>query len=462
MHKIILKILPVFTFLILFSECSERKSRSFYLSQDGNDSSSGTFKKPWKSVERINSEILQPGDKIFFRGGETFKGTLIIDSIDVTGGNKLIISSYGIDRAVINGGASAGIHFINAHDFVVSNLLIEGDGRKSGNSSDGFIISYCDNFFIDSIEIYGFQHSGLKVSDCKNAVIQNVIAHDNGFAGIHVTSEIANHPTDYGNEHITISYCRAYNNPGDPTVVKNHSGNGILVSSVKGGTIEYCEAYNNGWDMLWTGNGPVGIWIWDCTDFLIQYCVSHHNKTNPFAKDGGGFDLDGGVSQSVIQYCISYCNQGAGYGLFEFGASKPWENNILRYNLSYNDGLLNDGSVAIWKDKNAELMRNCEIYNNTFYNDTLRGISFSAITNCNGIVFTNNIFVFRKNFLDTGQSIVDEKFITNCFYGLQENFLIPDEIKDNNIVSAPLFKHRPLIQTVKDPVKDFKSITCAF
>ena len=177
----------------------------------------------------------------------------------------------------------------------------------------------------------------------------------------------------YDNENIYIGHCIAENNPGDPAVKDNHSGNGILASSVKRGTIEYCEAFNNGWDMPWTGNGPVGIWIWDCRDIIIQYCIAHDNKTRPGAGDGGGFDLDGGVSNSVIQYCLSYNNQGAGYGLFEFGAAKPWENNIIRYNISQNDAIFNTGSVAIWRGE-AGVMRNCEIYNNTFYNNTSTGI----------------------------------------------------------------------------------------
>lgn len=212
--------------------------------------------------------------------------------------------------------------------------------------------------------------------DSRNARLTNITRHDNGFAGIHISSRYGNHPESYGNENIYIGHCMAYSNPGDPSVKNNHSGNGILASSVKNGKIEYCKAYNNGWDMPWTGNGSVGIWIWDCTRFIIQYCVSHQNKTNPVAKDGGGFDLDGGVSNSVIQYCLSYRNQGAGYGLFEFGAAKPWQNNIIRFNISLDDGIINEGSIAVWKNDISGLMRNCEIYHNIFVNDTAAGVAF--------------------------------------------------------------------------------------
>jgi hypothetical protein len=136
------------------------------------------------------------------------------------------------------------------------------------------------------------------------------------------------------------------------------------------------------------------------------------------AKDGGGFDLDGGVSNSVIQYCLSYNNQGGGYGLFEYGAAKPWENNTLRYCISYNDGSLNGGSASIWRGSPELAMRNCDIYNNTFFNSTKRGFSLSIENNSPGFRFFNNIFVFKGGFLLPGQKLVSELFLGNCYFNL--------------------------------------------
>lgn len=394
----------------------------FYLSPSGNDNNPGSVRKPWKNISRINEINLKPGARIYFEGGAIFTGTLILDSLDKGSiEKKIIFDSYGKGNAIINGGDAQAIIINDSEYFILKNLIITGNGRKEGNLTDGILISSSRNFELDSIEVSGFQHSGVHLRDNKNAWVTHISAHDNGFAGIHVASEKGNDPVTYGNENIYIGYCKAYNNPGDPTVLNNHSGNGILASSVKGGTIEYCEAFNNGWDMPWTGNGPVGIWIWDCTDFTIQYCISRNNRTNPVAKDGGGFDFDGGVSHSVIQYCISYDNEGAGYGLFEFGASKAWENNIVRYNISLNDGIINEGSLAVWKDASSGTMRNCEIFNNTFVNDTLRGISISFISNCKGFRFSNNIFVYKDSLIGKGQKIKDEIFTGNKFWSVTGN-----------------------------------------
>ncbi|MFN8209858.1 MAG: right-handed parallel beta-helix repeat-containing protein [Bacteroidales bacterium] len=412
-------ILACFIPVIIWTGCNSGKNtgRAYYISPDGSDHNEGSSRNPWRSLERVNRMVLNAGDTIFFEAGAEFRGTFYLDSIDSGDpSGKVLIGSYGKGKAIINGGNKEGIRIDNAEYFRIENLIVKGSGRKEGNLSDGVYISKSDSFEIAGLDISGFQHSGLHLSDAHHAVIKEVTCHDNGFAGIFVSGSNANSSSGYDNADIYIGYCKAFNNPGDPTVKNNHSGNGILASAVDGGVIEYCEAWKNGWDMPWTGNGPVGIWIWDCNNVSVQYCIAHDNMTNPAAKDGGGFDLDGGVSNSVIQYCLSYRNQGAGIGLFEFGAAKTWENNVVRYNISYNDGLLNEGSLAVWKDKNAGTMRNCDIYNNTFMNDTLCGVAISFMSNAPSFRFMNNIFIYSGSFTGKGQVMTNESFLGNCYF----------------------------------------------
>jgi Right handed beta helix region len=408
----------------MFTGCNQVKApaRSYYISPSGSDDNEGSVRNPWRSLERVNRMVLSPGDTILFEGGETFSGTCYLDSLD--SGDKdssVVLGSYGTGMATIDGGEKEGLVIDNTDYFKVSNLILKGSGRKTGNTSDGVLITTADNFKLDNLDVSGFQHSGIHINGSKNAVVTRITAHDNGFAGILVSGRHANDPVLFDNVNLYIGYCRAFNNPGDPTVLKNHSGNGILASSVRGGTIEYCEAFGNGWDMPWNGNGPVGLWIWDCTNFTIQYCISHDNKTNPVAADGGGFDLDGGVSNSIIQYCVSWSNQGPGIGLFEFGAAKKWENNIVRYNISRNDGTLNGGSLSVWKGENGGSMSNCAVYNNTFYNDTAKGISLWITSNIPGFSYMNNIFVYKGSFIGPAQILTTESFTGNCYWNLSLN-----------------------------------------
>jgi hypothetical protein len=79
-----------------------------------------------------------------------------------------------------------------------------------------------------------------------------------------------------------------------------------------------------------------------------------------------------------LQFNISYGNDGAGYGLFNYdGAPLPWGNNVVRYNVSRGDGRKN-GYGAI-----------------TFYSD---GPPFGSVT-----IFGNRIFLRGAD--DRGKAI---------------------------------------------------------
>jgi hypothetical protein len=424
MKRIRFLIYAFFLILLMCTSCSSENEAGssvvFYISPDGNDTNSGLKQdKAWKSISKVNEQKLLPGSTVLFEGGKTYSGTIELNADDSASEFKRItISSFGTGVATIDGGNGLALKAENCHFLSITKLKFTGKGRKEGNESDGVYISGCNNTGIDSVEISGFQHSGLSIFKCTNIRITNVYAHDNGFAGIHVYGTTIWDKDKYDNQNVYIAKCVAENNPGDPTALTNHSGSGILASSVNGGIIEYCEAFNNGWDMPWHENGPVGIWIWDCTDFKIQYCISHDNKTSKGAADGGGFDLDGGVSNSIIQYCLSYHNQGPGIGLFEFGAGKVWENNIIRYNISHDDGTNGQGSLAIWKGEAGGTIRNCEIYNNTFYNSNPAGPNLCIMNNWTGFNFRNNVFVYNGSILFKGKVIKDEVFENNCFWNL--------------------------------------------
>ncbi len=429
---------------------------TYYISVGGDDSNSGLSEgKAWQSIEKVNEQDFAPGDRILFRGGDTFQGTLSLTAEDAgTESARLIVSSFGVGAAIISGQEAEGLKAVSCQYLTIETLEFSGNGRNSGNIADGLLIYQSDGIVIKDLEVYGFQHSGVHVHQCNNAAIIRVYAHENGFAGIHVSGTTVWDTAKYDNHNLYIGYCVAENNPGDPSVLHNHSGNGILASSVKSGIIEYCEAFNNGWDMSWTENGPVGIWIWDCSEFVIQHCISHHNRTNPVAADGGGFDMDGGVSNSIIQYCISHNNEGAGFGLYEFGGAKPWENNTIRYNISQDDGIINGGSLGIWKAEGQGIIRNCQIYNNTFYNSLADGSSLWLYDNYPGFQFHNNIFVYNGALISEGKSPKDEVFLGNLYWNLagEESFLGYANLSDWASASGKEMYEDKFIGLFQDPM----------
>lgn len=77
----------------------------YYISNTGLDSNTGTsMNSPWKTMEKVNTVILKPGDQVLFHSGETFVGELIINQSGLEE-NPIVISSYGQGEKPILSGA---------------------------------------------------------------------------------------------------------------------------------------------------------------------------------------------------------------------------------------------------------------------------------------------------------------------------------------------------------------------
>jgi hypothetical protein len=357
--------------------------------------------------------------------------------------HPLLVSSFGNGRASIYAGSGFGIEIKEMEWLVIKKLVLIGSGRKKGNVRNGLSILHCYNVSVDSMDISGFQKSGIQIDYSGDVVIRHVFSHENGFAGISVGGADVSKKL---NHNIYIGNCRVENNPGDPSNLDNHSGNGIVVSGCTKVLIEYCTATNNGWDMPRKGNGPVGIWAFEADSVIIQHCLSYRNKTSVGGADGGGFDLDGGVTHSIVQYCLSYENQGAGYCLFQYLYASPWHDNIYRYNISENDGAISDAhsGVYVWNSsKMSDQFYNCWFYNNTIYNAKGTSVRYSELNERKGFAFYNNIFATR-DVVEKGQASRDifrgnVWWMTNpaIYHGTKNGF---ESGKEKLMVTDPDFK----------------------
>ena len=196
--------------------------------------------------------------------------------------------------------------------------------------------------------------------------------------------------------------------------------------------IEFCEAYENGAANHCDAGGPVGIWIWMCRNAVIQHCISNDNHAG-LAKDGGGFDIDGGSSNCIIQYNYSFNNEGAGYLLAEYGALFPFANNIVRFNISENDGRKNNyGGIVIWGADRNYKVTNSYVYNNTIYSDDQHVINGtpSAITllgvHFENVIIANNIFALtgNTNFINADTAIYRSSvfLLHNNYYSYSNSY----------------------------------------
>ena len=138
--KIIL--LPIiFTFYTFGSD--------YYISNSGSDSNSGTsISSPWKTISKVNSILLKPGDRISFRRGNIWKEKLNI-SYSGTSNNPIYIGAYGTGENPVFDGNNEFQYLISLKTDV-SYITIDGlflkncDPQYSGGAR-GIIYSNSNN-----------------------------------------------------------------------------------------------------------------------------------------------------------------------------------------------------------------------------------------------------------------------------------------------------------------------------
>ncbi|MDU0369196.1 right-handed parallel beta-helix repeat-containing protein [Hymenobacter endophyticus] len=403
---------------------------TYYISAAGHDSAPGTtVASAWRSIERVNAAQFQPGDKIMFEGGTTFVGSIWLQSRG-TAARPIVFSSYGPAAATISSGNNYGFWAPNTGGVELRRLRFVGSGRLTTNNS-GVIFTTdlanerLEHLVLDSLEVSGYLKSGIVLGSASagsgydGVRINSCQVHDNGEAGL---SSYSFYP-QLSHRNWVVTNCEAYNNAGRQDVTTTHTGNGIVLAGIDGALVEHCEAYNNGWLNSNPGGGPVGIWGWLCNNLVIQDCESHHNRSG-LAHDGGGFDLDGGCTNSVLQYNYSHDNDGAGYLLAQFDGAPPMHDLTIRYNISENDARrYGQGAIMLWSSGANGGIQRASIHNNTVYltpaTDGTEAKAFYVSSHgVSQIEVRNNIFqttseLPQVSVVPTG----DVRLQGNCYWG---------------------------------------------
>ena len=351
-----------------------RAQRAYHFSPLGDDVlGDGTSHSPWATVAQANTLDLAPGDSLLFAGGASFAAGLYLDAADAgTPERPVVVSSYGEGRATLDGGDAYGLYVYNAGGIAVSRLVVVGSGL--GTNQDGGIIFYADlpgdvrlpYVRVEDVDVSGFGKSGLSVGSWNG---------QSGWRDVRVTRGVFHGNRDgmdtYAQEKgaledVYVGYCRFYRNAGLPGL-DQPSGSGLVLGAVDGALVERSVAYQNGGQNTFSA-GPVGIWAYESNAVVIQHNESWGNRTGPGSSDGGGFDLDGGVTDSVVQYNYSHDNDGAGYGVYQYAGATAYGGNVVRYNVSEDDGRKNGyGAITVWGASASDLVRDTQIYHNTVY-----------------------------------------------------------------------------------------------
>jgi hypothetical protein len=384
---------------------STNSCNTFYVNNvTGNDNNSGTSRsKAWASLDKVNSVVFKPGDKILFKAGTVHTGQL-----KPTGSGKegapIIIDKYGAgSKPRIDG---KGLHvdtvllenveYWEVNNLEITNLAPERMKGQSGItvSSNGFGTMHhihLKNLYVhdvnghliksDSAEQEGHGICGRSIGD-KPSRFDDLLIEDCHVVrtdrnGICMRSDFTDRDKNwFPSLNVVIR----------GNLVEDCGGDGIKPWGVDGCLVEYNTV--DGARQRCT-SGAAGIWPWSSDNAIFQYNEACNVKGT---KDGQGFDSDYNSRNTLFQYNYSHDNEGG----FMLVCTMPVEpanigniNTIIRYNISQND------MERIFHL--AGEVRNTHIYNNVIYTKEGIDIPLALFADWRGkypidTYFYNNIF----------------------------------------------------------------------
>lgn len=361
---------------------------TFYVDPAGNDNNDGrTQATPWATIAKVNAQTwLVPNTKVLFKGGATFTGALVPNN-GLSALTPLVIGSYGTGKATLTASSGYVCHVHNIGGIRIENLIVNGTSTaqegvflqndQAGNTKmNGVAVVNCD-FTGTFSDCAVYMEGSTGSSGFSNVLFSGITASVSVGAGIGVWGAagagLANHSG------VTVHNC----------VTTNCGKSGINLGNCTNSMIQLCKASGCGGAST---AGPVGIWFYDSSNCIIQFCESYNNNSAN-AADGGGFDLDGGSSNCIVQYCFSHGNKGAGFLIYGFTGGTTNTNSTVRYCISVNDGTNSATYGGILIGTEGPAVTGVSIYGNTIYqNQATRFCIGMEVAGITGRV-ANNIFM---------------------------------------------------------------------
>ncbi|MET9394188.1 right-handed parallel beta-helix repeat-containing protein [Streptomyces sp. NPDC006624] len=383
-------------------------ARSYYVSPQGDDDHDGRSpERAWRTLERADERAFEPGDRLLLRGDGRFPGALQLGEGEAGRADEpVVVGSYGGGRATIVADTAPGISVHNTAGVEIRDLEIVGG--KATYTGQGGIHVYSDrtdekklrHISVAGVDVSGFR-IGIQIGSAglstgfREVRIKDSVVRNNKDIGLltYGPATYAESPAGYAHEDVAISGVEAHHNTGDPSAHDRHTGNGIVLGSVRGGRIQDSSTHDNGaLASAEAREGPIGLWGYDSTGLLLERNRSYRNHTGS-RVDGAGFGLDSNVSRSTVQYNLSYGNDGPGFHAYTSKENDAHHSNVFRFNISSNDG-------RKWPDRgglhvHGNVMHGLQVYNNTVVmTDTMRpGPAIRLNAERGSMAFRNNILV---------------------------------------------------------------------
>ncbi|WP_030355631.1 right-handed parallel beta-helix repeat-containing protein [Streptomyces scopuliridis] len=365
---------------------------TYYVSPFGNDSNSGLSPdQAWKSIGKVNGFTFPQGSAVSFQGQEWFSGCLLFDADNVpasSASTPFKVTSYGTGQATIQsnctGNSSAAVTADNVSGFQLNNMKLVNGGttaagvllqnQKSSTATKGLVVADSDisgfatpsgssSTFGGQIMVLGYAVNG------NTGPLDDVQIRNNKLHGSSVTSTAG--PGIYGwGSGINITNVRVEGNTVyNLGMAAQSTGAALTANGWNGAVIQRNVVHDIGANVTSCG-GASGIMTYTSNDVTIRRNEVYNVQPVPdytAGCDWDGIDLDGGTTNSVVEY--NYTHHNAGSGLLAYTStvgSRVWGPNTFRYNISENDdwanaqgGLFN---VVPNAPKNA-----LSVYGNTFF-----------------------------------------------------------------------------------------------
>ena len=439
-------------FLLIISATLSARDYHF-CSRTGDDAAPGTEGKPMKSLEKANSIILKPGDRMLFFSGSVYNGHFNPQG-EGTKEAPIYIGAFGdksSPKPQFNGQGKfeETVLIYNTRYLHLDGIEITNTGPEPKPRRRGLKIRI-NNYGTSQ----GIKISNLFIHDVNGSIIKaqgggSAILWQNGgrsiksrFDGLIIENCLLKNCTRNGiNSGGYTSRKDWY--PSLNVIVRNNTligipGDGIVPIGCDGAIVEH-NIMKDCPRMLKQGDAAAGIWPWSSDNTIIQYNeVSDHKA----CWDAQGFDSDWNCNGTIIQYNFSHDNEG-GFLLVccNGGAEKLSAINngtIVRYNISLNDGLRDVGHAAGFSPifHISGPVKNTKIYNNLIFvpkkpNDKIDR-TIIEMDNWGGpfpqdTFFANNIIVAAEKHDFVWKQSTGNNFTNNLYFGEFEN--LPDDQK---------------------------------
>ncbi|MBP1962787.1 Ig-like domain-containing protein [Paenibacillus aceris] len=438
---------------------SGQGSHTFYVSStSGDDANDGLSEaSPWKTLNKVSSTTFIPGDKILLKAGDSWDGQLWPKGSGADG-SPIIIDQYGTgSKPLINGKGNnfdntiynstttynTGAVFLKNQEYWElnnlevtndDNFLIENNDSAALRAGIFFTIDanesdrvynhiYIRNCYVHDIDgnnnagpkenggIIGVVKGTASLSQATAARFNDVKVENNTIRKVdRVAIRVAAHTNYVGDDSFSTTATFKYGNWNTGFYIAHNTmedvgGDGIILRDTDGAVLEY-NYLNKFGTRVASSNAIAGIWLAVAKNTLIQYNEVTGGPANN--QDGCAFDFDEFLINTVYQYNYSHDNP-MGFMLL-MGTN---ENDVLRYNVSQNDGI-------IFRHFAFDEKTTGSIYNNVFYYDGSKNqIMGSGNTVKSGYSFYNNIFYNTNpatptNWLNNSWS--NALFSNNVFY----------------------------------------------